>query len=87
MPRGQWLTPHQKGIVRRYYEHKDTLATQKLSETLSELYLCKDERRAAKLWQVVQTALINAGVHKGRAERIVVDRDLKGLGRAIAELF
>jgi len=39
MARGQYLTPHQKGIVKRYYEHKDTLATQKLGEIVSDLFL------------------------------------------------
>jgi hypothetical protein len=87
MAKGQWLTPHQKGIVRRYYEHKDNLATQKLSEIVSDLYLCKDDKEAARLWQSAHTALLSAGVHQARADSIVAARDLKRLAKLVGELF
>ncbi len=87
MAKGQWLTPHQKGIVRRYYEHQDNMANQKLSEIVSDLYLCEDDKQAARLWKGAHTALVNAGVNKARAERIVAARDLKGLAKLVSELF
>ena len=87
MARGQWLTPHQKGIVRRYYEHKDNLMTQKLGEIVSDLYLCKDDKQATRLWQSAHTALRNAGVQKARADGIMAARDLKRLAKLISELF
>jgi hypothetical protein len=87
MARHQWLTPRQKGIVRRYYEHKETLGTQKLSEIVSELYLCEDERKADRLWQQALTALKNAGMHEGRAKRMVEARNLERLARVLEELF
>ena len=37
MGNGQYFTPHQKGIVRRYYEHRDALMHQKLAEIVSDL--------------------------------------------------
>lgn len=87
MARGQWLTPRQKGIVRRYYENRETGATQKLGEVVSELYTCEDEKRATRLWRSALTALVNAGVHRGRAERIVAERDLEHLARLVGEIF
>jgi len=87
MAKGQWLTPHQKGIVRRYYEHKDHLMVQKLSEIVSELSVCEDEARAWRLWRSARTALRNAGAPAARAERIVGGRDLKGLACLVSELF
>ncbi len=87
MARGQWLTPHQKGIVRRYYEHRDNLLTQKLGEIVSDLYLCEEEKQAARLWQSAHTALINAGIPKARADGIVGARDLKRLAKLVSELF
>ncbi len=87
MAKGDWLTPHQKGIVRRYYEHKDDLVHQKLSEIVSDLYLCADDKKAARLWKSVRTALVNAGVHEGQAERLVAARDLDGLARLVGEIF
>lgn len=73
--------------MRRYYEHRDALAMQKLSETVSDLYLCKDERQAARLWQSARTALLNAGVHKARVEKVVAARDLERLAKLVSEIF
>lgn len=87
MAKGQWLNPHQKGIVRRYYEHRDTLATQKLGEIVSELYLCEDDSKADRLWKKVRTALKNAGAPAGRAAQVVKDRDLEGLAELVGRLF
>jgi hypothetical protein len=87
MARGQWLTPHQKGIVRRYYDHKNNLMTQKLGEIVSDLYLCKEQKQAARLWQSAHTALLNAGVQKARADSIMAARDLKRLAKVVSELF
>ncbi|NLW51369.1 MAG: hypothetical protein GXY85_11110 [Candidatus Brocadiaceae bacterium] len=87
MARHQWLTPRQKGIVRRYYEHKETLGTQKLSEIVSELYLCEDAGKAERLWQQALTALKNAGVHEARAKRIVEGRNLERLAHVLEEVF
>ncbi len=87
MAKHQWLTPHQKGIVRRYYEHKDDLMVQKLHEAVSDLYVCGDPKAAERLWKKVQTALVNAGLHEERARRIADSRDLDRLARVVGELF
>ncbi|MCD6416777.1 MAG: hypothetical protein J7M08_08805 [Planctomycetes bacterium] len=86
MAKNQWLTPHQKGIVKRYYENRDDAAYQKLSEAVSELYVCEDQKKAQRLWKGVRTALVNAGVHAGRAESVVEARDLGRLARIVGEL-
>ena len=87
MAKGDYLTPHQRRIVKRYYEHKDTLMHQKLSETVSELYLCADEKKAVRLWESVRTALLNMGVPEARVEKLTADRDLGKLARLVSELF
>jgi len=73
--------------VRRYYEHKGTLAVQKLGELVSELSTCEDKRRAARLWSQVRTALVNAGAHKAQVEGVVTSRDLERLAQLIGKLF
>jgi len=87
MPRHQWLTPHQKGIVRRYYENKSDVAHQALSQIVSELYLCTDTKKAERLWKKAETALVNAGVHKTKAHNAVAERDLEKLARLVGEIF
>lgn len=87
MAKHQWLTPQQKGIVRRYYDNQDNVALQTLSETVSELYLCTDQKKADRLWKKAQTALVNAGVHQAKAENAVAARDVKALAKLVEEIF
>ena len=80
------LTPHQQGIVKRYYEYRDTLALQRLGEIVSDLYVATSEARIARQWSSVQKHLLAAGVHRHQAETIVAERDLGALAKVIAEL-
>jgi hypothetical protein len=87
MAKHQWLTPRQKGIVRRYYDNKDDVALQTLAEAISELYLCTDQKQADKLWRKVQTALANAGVPKPKVESVTAARDVKALAKLVEKIF
>jgi hypothetical protein len=80
------LTPHQKGIVKRFYEHRDTLALQRLGEIVSDLYVETSAARITRSWNSVQKLLLAAGVHRHQAETVVAERDLGALARMIAEL-
>lgn len=87
MAKHQWLTPQQKGIVRRYYEHQDNVALQDLSEIVSELYLCTDQKKAERLWKKAETALVHAGVHKAKAADAVAGRDVQKLAKLVEQIF
>lgn len=91
MAKGQFLSPHQQGIVKRYYQNKDTIATQKLGDIVSELYLLQAEKpnskKTERLWKSAETALLNAGANKVRVERVVAERDLKGLAELLNAIF
>ena len=87
MAKGEYLSPHQKGIVKRYYEHKDTLMQQKLGEIVSDLYLCTSEKQAEQLWQRAYKALLNAGANRVRVEKLMRDRHLGRLAELGKELF
>jgi len=79
-------TPYQKGVIKRYYEHRDTLALQKLGEIVSDLYVATSEAKIARAWKSAHKQLLAAGVHKHQAESIVSDRDLGALAKLLAEL-
>ncbi len=86
MAKGQDLSRHQRGIVNRYYEHRDTIMTQKLGEIVSELYLATDAKKADKLWKSAQTALANTQADAAAVESIVSSRDVKKLAELVAKL-
>jgi len=79
-------TPYQKGVIRRYYEHRDTLALQKLAEIVSDLYLETSRPKVDRAWKSAHAQLLAAGVHKHQAQSIVDDRDLGALARLVGEL-
>lgn len=87
MAKGQHLTPHQKGIIKRYYENKETIQTQKLGEIISDLYVATDPKDKKRLWKKARTALLNAGVHEGKVEKLVESRDIDKLVRALEDVF
>ena len=81
------LTPHQQGIVRRYYDNKDDIMNQKLAEIVSDLYLCEDQKEARRLWKSADTALKNAEAPPARRKRLIENRDLEDLAALVSEMF
>lgn len=86
MAKGQHLSGYQRGIVKRYYEHQDTVSTQKLSELVSEIYLATGEKQAEKLWKSVELALNKTPAEPARIATILATRDVKELARVVADL-
>ena len=55
-------TRYQQGIIRRYYDHKQELAFQKLEEMVADLYLAETDKKRAILWKRVEKAMVNLKV-------------------------
>ena len=87
MAKGQFHTPYQKGIIKRYYENKSDLCTQKLGEIVSDLYLETKPARIKQLWESAETAALNLGANKVRLAKIVAERNLPALAKLAEELF
>jgi hypothetical protein len=85
MAKGQDLSKYQKGIVNRYYQHLDTLTAQKLGELVSELYLCTDEKKAAKLWKSAEQALAKTGTDPDAVARVIAARDTAALAAMVSK--
>lgn len=79
-------TPYQKGIIHRYYEHRDTLALQKLQETISNLYLETSPTKIQRTWERVEKQLVAAGLNEKHAAALVKNRDLEELAVVVGEL-
>lgn len=86
MAKGQHLSRHQRGIVNRYYEHRDTIMSNKLAEIVSELYLADDPRKADKLWKSAETALANTKADPALIQKAIGPRDIKKLAEIVTRL-
>jgi len=78
---------YQKGVVKRYYEHKDDLMVQKLGELVGDLFLSPGPKESDRLWERAKKALLNAGGNKARVETICRNRDLEGLAKIVQQIF
>jgi hypothetical protein len=82
----QDYTPHQQGIIKRFYEHRDTLALQRLGEIVSDLYVETSATKISRAWAAAHKQMLAAGVHKHEADTILKERDLGALARLIARI-
>ncbi|RKY21924.1 MAG: hypothetical protein DRQ55_02550 [Planctomycetota bacterium] len=79
-------SPYQKGIIKRFYENRDTLALQKLGEVVSNLYLATGEAKITRLWKSAHSQMIAAGVHEHEAGEVLKERDLGALAKLVARI-
>ena len=86
MARGQHYSAHQHGVIKRYYENKDTIMYHKLSELVGELYLCKSPKKADQIWKRVERALLNMKMKETLVQHLMEDRSVEALAEVIAEL-
>ncbi|WP_428388784.1 hypothetical protein [Mucisphaera sp.] len=86
MAKGQGLSRHQEKIVKRYYEHRDTIAFTKLQEIASELYLADTPAKSKKLWAAAATHLKSAGATPADIEQVTQAADPAKLATLITRL-
>ena len=80
------FSKHQKKIVDRYYEHHDTIQTTKLSELVTELYLCGDAKKQAALWNRAEQALRRLEVTPSRLELVLQSKDVTKLAKLVEDV-
>jgi len=68
-------TPHQKKIIDRYYDNRDGIMLDKLSELVTELYLADTDKKRDRLWIRVETAMNNLKIKATLAAHILNRRD------------
>jgi hypothetical protein len=68
------FTPHQKKIVDRYYENRDHIMLDKLSQLASELYLAESDKKRDQLWQRVAAAMKNLKIDESLRAHILEKR-------------
>ncbi len=75
------LSNYQKDVVSRYYENRDTIMLQKLSELVTELYLADTAPKKERLWQRVNKAMINLKVKPVVINHIMAKKNVEILAK------
>jgi hypothetical protein len=79
-------TAYQQQIIRNYYRNRDTIATQRLSELITDLYLAEGKARQ-RLWERVAAALEKLEVPKARIDHLVESNDPALVARQLEKLL
>jgi hypothetical protein len=63
-------TPYQTEVIKRYYKNREDMATQKLSELTTDLFLAEGKKRQ-QVWKRISIALSHLGVEPDKIEQLV----------------
>jgi hypothetical protein len=78
-------SPYQQKLIRRFYENRDQMDDQRLSELVAELYLA-GEKKKLKLWQTARELMTRLGVPAGRVEHVMASADPAILAEVVKDL-
>jgi hypothetical protein len=77
---------HQQKIIRNYYENRDSISLQRLSELVTELYLAEGKGRQRQ-WKYIVGALQKLGLPEARIEHLQKQDDPRLLAKLVEELM
>ena len=77
---------HQQNIIKNYYENKEAIGLQRLSEHITELYLAEGKARA-KRWKDIVKVLENLKIPKTQIDNLVKKDDPAALAKLLEELL
>lgn len=77
---------HQKKIISRYYENRDQIDSQRLSELVTNLYLTESAKKLEKHWQTAEDIMTRLKVPKSRIEHVMKQRDPAILAEVVQDL-
>ena len=80
------FSKHQQRIIKNYYENRDAISLQRLSELVTELYLAEGKGRE-KQWKYIVSALQKLGLPKDRIEHLRKKDDPRLLAKLVEELM
>ncbi len=76
---------HQKKIIDRYYDNRDTIMIVKLQEIVTEIYLASAEGTKKRLWKRAADAMTNLKIHPTVIERILEKKKPEVLAEHLRE--
>lgn len=77
---------HQQRIIRNYYNHRETLALQRLGELVTELYLAEGSKQRQRQWKFIVASLEKLNVKKPQIDHLVKQDDAALLAKFLEQL-
>jgi hypothetical protein len=80
------FTKHQQKIIKNYFENREAISLQRLSELVTELYLAEGKGRERQ-WKYIVGALQKLGLPEARIEHLRKKDDPRLLAKLVEELM
>jgi len=80
------FSKHQQRIIKNYYENREAISLQRLSELVTELYLAEGKARERQ-WKFIIAALEKLGLPEARIEHLRKKDDPRLLAGLVEELL
>jgi hypothetical protein len=77
---------YQQKIINNYYQNREAISLQRLSELVTELYLAEGKARERQ-WKFIVAALKKLGLPEERIEHLQKKDDPKLLAKLVEELM
>lgn len=78
-------SPHQQKVIKRYYDNRDAIDDQRLSELVTNLYLSTGKKQA-KMWESAETIMTRMELPQNRIDHVMESKDPAVLARVVEEL-
>jgi hypothetical protein len=76
---------YQQDVIRRYYDNKDQIDEQRLSDLVTNLYLAPP-KKVAKMWESAEELMNRMKLPASRIEHVMKTRDVAVLAKIVEEL-
>ncbi|WP_166820328.1 hypothetical protein [Thalassoroseus pseudoceratinae] len=77
---------HQKKIIKRYYDNRDDIDQERLSEMVTNLYLSDSAKQKDRIWQRAEETMLRLGVPESRVAHILAEKNPAILAEVVADL-
>src|SRR5262245_58779778 len=77
---------YQQKIIKNYYDNRETISLQRLSELVTDLYLAEGKKRA-QCWKQIEAALVKLKAPASRIEHLKKKDDPALLAKMVEELM
>lgn len=77
---------YQKKVISRYYENREQIDEQRLSELVTSLYLATGTKKIEKLWTSAEETMTRLGVPDGRVKHVCETRDPAILAEVVKDM-
>ena len=78
-------SPYQQKVIKRYYDNRDDIDQQKLSELVTNLYLAEGKKKD-KLWQQAKEIMERLKIKENRVAHVIDSQDPTVLAEVVKDL-